>query len=227
VREWQTEERVGAPPIGAGSSFDAAAHPIGDHLRTLGALRAAHPTLATGSSVVRRAQGNVLVVSRLGTSEYVTAFNNGTAAARVTVTTSTPSSSWTPLLGIAARGSSGAGGALSFEIPALTAVVLRADAPLPVRAPVAPRVAVGLDDLSGLWRVSATGGTPASVTFAVKRAKGKRWARLATDDSPPFRAFLDPGRYGRDERVELVAISRAVDGRTAVSRVVPFRVRRP
>ena len=52
------------------------------------------------------------------------------------------------------------------------------------------------------------------------------WTRLAADDSPPFRAFLDPARYRRNELVHLVAIARGLDGLTAVSPVAPFRVRR-
>jgi hypothetical protein len=50
--------------------------------------------------------------------------------------------------------------------------------------------------------------------------------RLAADDSPPYRAFLDPKSYRRKETVHLVAIARALDGTTAVSAVVPTIVRR-
>ena len=69
------------------------------------------------------------------------------------------------------------------------------------------------------------GAGAVSVTVAVKRARGG-WTRLAADDSPPFRAFLDPLRYRRNELVHLVAVARGLDGSTAVSPVVPFRVRR-
>jgi hypothetical protein len=65
-----------------------------------------------------------------------------------------------------------------------------------------------------------------SVAFAVRRAGAKRWTRLAVDDSPPYRAFLDPARYRRGERVHLVAVARSLDGRMAVSNVVPLAVRR-
>jgi hypothetical protein len=66
---------------------------------------------------------------------------------------------------------------------------------------------------------------PVSVAFAVRRATGG-WRRLAVDDSPPYRAFLDPKSYRRKETVHLVAIARALDGTTAVSAVVPTIVRR-
>jgi hypothetical protein len=51
-------------------------------------------------------------------------------------------------------------------------------------------------------------------------------SRAPADDSPPYRAFLDPRRFRRNEAVHLVAIARSLDGRTAVSKVVPFTVRR-
>jgi glycosidase len=230
VREWQGEERVGSPPIGTGSSFDVARHPVAEHLRALGALRDAHPALSTGASVVRRAERNVLAVSRIdrdGRREYVAAFNAGAEPVRITVATATPSSSWTPLLGTAARPASGADGTLELELPPLAAALVRADAQLPARAPARPVVRVERDDLTDLLRVAAPvqPGAGASVAFAVRRAGASRWARLGVDDSPPYRAFLDPRRYRRGERVQLVAIARSLDGRTAVSPVVPFVVK--
>ena len=65
VSEWKTEPRVGGGSIGNGSSFDLVNTPIQTELKTLSALRDANPALTTGASVVRLAQGNVLVVSRI------------------------------------------------------------------------------------------------------------------------------------------------------------------
>ena len=82
------------------------------------------------------------------------------------------------------------------------------------------------DPLSSLWTASATvgGSAPVSVACLVKRGAGL-WKRLDVDTSPPYRGFLEPARFKKNERVELVAIARALDGRTATSAVVPFRVR--
>jgi glycosidase len=225
VREWQTQERLGAPPIGTGSSFDRADGPIARQLRALGALRDAHPALSTGATIVRRADAGVLAFSRVDAAarrEYVAVFNAGTAAARVTVPTGTPGATWTPLLGTEAHPASGADGGLALDLQPLAAVLLRADADLPAPAPAKPKLQVGGDDLSDLVRVSAgAAAAGTSVAFAVKRGSGP-WRLLAADDSPPFRAFLDPASYRRKERVMLVAIARSLDGRTAVSSVVPF-----
>ena len=82
------------------------------------------------------------------------------------------------------------------------------------------------DDLSSMWRVAATvkGAAPVSVAFGVKRPKGK-WQRLAIDDTPPYRAFLDPAKFRRKEKVQLVAVERALDGSTSVSPVGTFAFR--
>ncbi|MGH3071234.1 MAG: alpha-amylase family glycosyl hydrolase, partial [Gaiellaceae bacterium] len=227
VTAWRSEERVGSSPIGAGSSLDLSAHPVADHLKTLAALRDAHPALSTGASVVRVSSGSVLAVSRIDATarrEYVAAFNAGSATARVTVPTATPSSAWAGLLGD--DSSTDAAGRLVLSIPPQGAVLLRADAQIPAPRALAPKLTVAADDLTELRRVSAsTSSKTVSVAFAVKRARGG-WRRLVADDSPPYRAFLDPASYRRNETVHLVAIARALDGTTAVSPVVPTIVRR-
>jgi hypothetical protein len=117
-------------------------------------------------------------------------------------------------------------GSLALTVRPLSSVLLRAEGEIPSRVPTRPVVRVARDDLTDFWRVSTAAAGPGSVAFAVRRENGKRWLRLAADDSPPYRAFLDPRRYRRGERVELGAIARSLDGRTAVSRVLPFTVRR-
>jgi glycosidase len=227
VAGWRTEERVGSGPIGGDSSLDVASHPVADHIRRLSALRDAHPALSTGTSVVRLSSGSVLAVSRIDAAarrEYVAAFNTGSAVARVSVQTSTPSSAWTGLLGAGSR--TNASGALVLSVPPQGAVLLRADTAIPAARATAPAVTIAADDLTELRRVTARpGSSTVSVAFAVKRARSG-WRRLAADDSPPYRAFLDPASYKKGETVHVVAISRALDGSVAVSTVVPTTVRR-
>jgi len=85
---------------------------------------------------------------------------------------------------------------------------------------------VAADDLSSMFRASATVATsqPLSVAFAVRRGSAGVWRRLAVDDSPPYRAFIEPQHYHRGERLSLVAIARNLDGTTSVSRILPFTV---
>jgi len=230
VSEWKTQERVGSPPIGNGSSFDVT-NPIETELRSLAELRDSHPALASGSTIPRLASKNLFVVSRVDRAarrEYVVALNSGTAAGNVTVTTATPSATWSVLRGAGAPPKSATNGRLAFTVPPLSAVVLRADGDLPKRAAPKPALRFGADPLSGTMKVaSATVATadPVSVTFAARRGSGG-WRRLASDDSPPYRAFVEPGRYRKGERIGLVAIATATDGSVAVSPVLRVTPRR-
>jgi hypothetical protein len=224
VAEWKTQPRVGSPPIGNGSSFDVKS-PIEDELRALGALRDAQPALATGATIPRLASKSLYAVSRIDRAarrEYVVAFNSGTTTGKFSIATATPSSSWTLLLGSAAPAKSGADGKLAFSVPPLSAVVLRADTDLPKRAAPVPTVRFGTDPLDGTLRVvSAKVATadPVSVTFALRRGAGP-WTRIDSDDSPPYRGFLERGRFRKGEKVQLVAIVTGTDGSVAVSPAV-------
>ncbi len=231
VREWQREDRVGAPPIGTGSSFDVADHPVGLHLRALGALRDAHPALSSGATAVRSAAQGVLVLSRfdaVARREYLAAFNAQRKAATVTVPTATPGAAWAPLVGTGAPVSSGADGRVTLAIPALGAVLLRADTDLPRRSATGARLRVSPDDFSALHRlqVSVAGVDPASVTVAIRRGGDTSWRRLAVDASPPYRAFVDLRRYRKGERVHFVAVVRSSSGDVATSPIVAYEVLR-
>ena len=230
VPDWQVEKRVGSPPIGNGSSFEVKDNPIGERLRVLGRLRDEHPALSTGSTIVRRAGASALVVSRIDRSarrEYVEAFNSATSTVNVTVTTSTPLASWEPLLGATASADTGADGRLRISIPPLTAVLLRSRADLPGRTIPSPVVRTGVDLYSELFRVGATVRTldPVSVSFAMRRSGGA-WTRIAADDGAPFRAFLEPSRFEKGEKVALAAVARGSNGAVVVSPVVVATPRR-
>jgi hypothetical protein len=166
----------------------------------------------------------VLVVSRIDSSsgkELVTAFNNGTATAHVTVATATPGASWKVVYGTGT-----AAGDLTLTIPAVSAIVAVPSAQIPAVAPAAPKLTVGEDALSDYDALAATvAGPPVAVTFAISRHGGP-WKRIAIDDSAPYRAFISPGSFAKREKIRLVAVARALDGKTAVSKVTTFQPRR-
>jgi len=225
VAQWRTEPRVGAPPIRNGSSFAVRDHPLSLRLEELAGLRADHPALATGPTFVRLADGPVLVVSRFDLAsrhEYVAAFNAGTGRRTVTVTTATPDTVWSTLLGPASAARTTAAGRLTLSLQPLEAVLLRADAALPLRPAGRPGLVVRADDLTNLVAARATVATsePVSVGFAVRRAAGG-WRGVAADDSPPYRGFFDPRGFRRGERVYVVALARRPDGTVTTSPVVP------
>jgi hypothetical protein len=171
-----------------------------------------------------------LVVSRIdaaGRREYLALFNAGGSPARLTFATASPHAEWKRLLGTTTPASSTRSGSLTLTIPAYSSALLEASLRIPTARPPKPVLAVARDSLSDLVRVSARAGArPVSVAFAVRRAGAARWTRVAADDSPPYRTFLDPAKFNRRERVYLVAVARALDGRTSVSALRSFVPRR-
>ncbi len=222
VSDWQTEQRVGSPPIGTGSSFDVTANPIEARLTELGKLRDEYPALSTGGSIVRLARNGVLVVSRIDAAtgtELVAAFNNGTSAAKVTVTTATPGTAWSVVDG-SGTAAPGSGATLTLTIPAVSAILARPAGAIPRTRPPAPKLVVKPDEISGYLLLSATvAGPPVSVAYAVKTATGA-WTRVGVDDAAPYRVFVDPLTYPAGRPLSVVAVARGLDGSTSVSRVV-------
>jgi glycosidase len=230
VAEWQTEERVGWPPIETRSSFDVI-HFLGNHLRILGRLRDEHPALATGSTVMRVASQGVLAFSRIDSSsrhEYLALFNAGREPARVTFRTATPSSFWYQLLGPGTPISTDAESRLSVTLPPREGLLYRATAELPRRGAARATLRFGNDRFTNfkVVRASVVGQDPVSVAFAVRPPGAKSWARLGVDDGAPYRVMLDPSRYKRGERVSLVGVVRASDGSVSTTPVLSVQVRR-
>jgi hypothetical protein len=233
VEEWRSEERVGGPPIGTGSSFDVdtVENDVAAGLRGLAQLRERFPVLATGSTVVRHAQEGVLILSRFDREdrrEYLVAFNAGEQDASVTVTTATPSTRWLQHFGSDVKlAESDAAGRISVGIPALGAVVARADGQLPRRGAARATLRFGADRFTNLKVLTAavSGLDPVSVAFAVRRPGAKAWMRVVADDGAPYRAFLDPRRFKRGEKVAAVAVVRASDGTVSTSPVISVQVR--
>jgi len=205
VTDWQTQARLGGPPIGTGASFDVTGNPIEPELKTLAALRDTHPELATGASVVRYAQGPVLVVSRIDLAakhETIVAFNNGDAPATVTVPTAS-------------------GSHITLTIQPVSYQVVT-PAQIPAQAPGTPTLTAASDSLTSFYRLAASvPGGPASVAFAIRR-HGGGWQRVAIDDSAPYHAYLEPGRFAKHERIDGIAVARGTDGTVRMSKVVSF-----
>ncbi len=212
VTDWQTEPRVGSGPIGNGSSFDVTS-PIEDHLKQLAKLRDSYPVLSTGASNVLYAQGSLLVVQRVDVAtgqSAVVAFNNGDATASAAVN-------------VAGQVVFGTGTLQNgrITVPPVSAL-LAVQQPLAAGTPTTVKLTAKPDDLTAYYALTATAGAqPASVTFAIRRAGGT-WQRVAIDDSAPYRAFLDPARFRKHEKVSAVAVARAVGGTVSVSQIATF-----
>jgi glycosidase len=216
VSDWQTEQRVGSPPIGTGSSF-AVHDPLEDELTALAALRDAEPELATGASTVLYAKDALLVVRRTDLASgrsAVVAFNNGATAARASGLAPGVGGPWKVVYG------SGSFDGATVSVPPVSALVATTGA-----KPAGGKLPVALtgkpDELTSYFALTAATGPAASVSFAIRR-HGGTWQRIAIDDSAPYRAFLAPGTFKKGERVDAVAVARSGDGTTSVSRVLTF-----
>lgn len=76
---------------------------------------------------------------------------------------------------------------------------------------------------SELTTVCVATTQPLSVAFGIYR--NGHWTLLANDPEPPYRAFLDPTQFKDGTKVDLVAVARSLDGRTAASKVLRYTVR--
>ena len=225
VSDWQTQSRVGAPPVGEGSSFDDKENPVGRHLADLGALRKKYPVLARGATLVRNFDGSALVVSRFDFDdqrEYLTLFNNSADPITVTTSVSTPNSTFKTVYGKAKADKSTGTAEITLTIPAMSASVIRANDTFPLDVS-APTVEVTRDDYSNLIKFSAsTSASPQQVTFIVN--KGKGWERVGTDDAADYASYLSDAALGSTKRFKVAAVSRFADGTIVVSDVIDTEV---
>ena len=140
----------------------------------------------------------------------------------MTVATGTPGSTWSLAFG-SGTATAGAGTSLTLSIPPVSAIVARPASTSPASAPSPPTLKAGPDSISSYYALTAgVAGGPVTVAFAL-RAPGGAWRRLDVDDSAPYRAFVDPRRYRKGARVQVVAIARGFDGATSVSKVLTVK----
>lgn len=236
VKAWQKEERVGSEAIGTGSALTASAlnHPLAKHITALNALRAKYPALAVGAQIARASKGKVAVWSRLDgvdRREFVVIANAG-GGNRVTVTTSTPGALFTGVFGTTKSFRANAKGVLTVALPGQSALVLRAGARLPARG-AAPELPVTVERAPAIGKAIAVvkgARDPLTVTFVGRTCATCEWQRLGTDDAAPFRLPVGMASFGGADVLEIAAIARTSDGRTAagpITRVTPAEVGLP
>ncbi|HHU40100.1 MAG TPA: alpha-amylase [Propionibacterium sp.] len=221
VASYAGEDVLGGPS-GAVDRFDTE-HPLYRQVSDLAALRREHPALADGAQVMLHAGDGILAFSRIdgGTgTEYLVAFNNTTTDQPVTVTTHSPGT-WQPVL--AGTGPLTADDtALALTVPALGAVVYRADQPIP-DAEGAPQLALTSPKQGGQvtgprFKVEAeVSGEYAHVSFGFRAVGTEEWQPLGVDDNAPYRVFpaLPPLPEGTE--VEYRAVARDLAGNTATA----------
>ncbi len=206
---WRTEPRIGGKPIGYGDSFAVtASNPITKYLKVLAQLRKSNPGLANAYMQPRIAKGPLFVVSKKdGTEnrEYIVAFNNSDKAVSTVINTATSTGGWKTILGTAKTSASGS--KVKFTVPALSAVVLKANKTINQVGVKVGKITTSQDDFTGYYQVSAgvTTSDLASVEFFSRPEGATAWETLGIDTNSPYSVFINPNDY-LGQNLELKAV---------------------
>ena len=216
VAEYQEQTLLTGETAGSVDRFDTDA-PIYTHIAALSQLREDHPALSTGAQIERYADNGAGVyafsrVDRDEKTEYLVALNNTTADKTVEMTTLTADASFTPIYGTDQGLTTDAASTASVTVPALSAVVYRADATvtapeaaqeISVSAPapgaaLAGQVAIGADVADATWQ---------ETSFAWRVAGSDEWTSLGTAEDTDPRVFHDIRGLDDGTLVEYRAVS--------------------
>jgi len=206
---WRTEPRIGGKPIGYGNSFAVtASNPIAKYLITLAKIRSANPALANGIMQPRLAKGPLFVVSkkdRQENREYVVAFNNSDKPVSAAITTATSTGGWKSILGTTKVSITGA--KLKFVVPALSAIVLKANKTINVVSVKVGTITTNQDDLTGYYQATAgvTTSDLAAVEFFSRVEGATNWDSLGVDTNSPYSVFINPKDF-LGQNIEIKAV---------------------
>ncbi|MFD4323994.1 pullulanase-type alpha-1,6-glucosidase [Nocardioides sp. NPDC058538] len=215
VADYLDDDQIGTDCTHADDAYDTT-HPVYTAIAALAKLRKDHPALTDGTQHELYAKDSVYAFSRTGEDrEYVVAVNNATEAK--TVTLPVESAAFETVYGGDAT-EAAADDTIEVSVPALSSVVLRADAKLP-EAAAKPTLSLTAPDpgATGTVTLSADPGetTGARVVFAAQIGNGK-WRTLGSVDHAPHKITqYVPANVteGTALRYKAVVVDR--DGRTA------------
>ncbi|SDO56410.1 alpha-1,6-glucosidases, pullulanase-type [Pedococcus dokdonensis] len=193
-------EQVLGDTSGAKARYNTSA-PLYQHIKTLAALRAAHPALADGAQIHRYASSNagIFAFSRIDKdkrTEYVVALNNATTAKSAGFATYGHNQTFAPLYGAGGSVRSAKDGRLTVTVPAQSVSVWKATSPMdrPKSAPAVYLTSPGAGDVVG-GRAEIGAAIPddtfAQVSFLARPVGTTAWTKLGTDDNAPYRVFHD------------------------------------
>ncbi|UYO97513.1 pullulanase-type alpha-1,6-glucosidase [Microbacterium sp. M28] len=200
--------------------------PLYAHIAELSTLRAAHPALTDGAQIERHATSGpgVYAFSRVDAEEkveYLVAVNNATTNQSVELTTLTAEASYAPLYGQAEALTTDAGAATSITVPALSAVVWKADAAVTAPAEAAPitlsvpAAGAGIEGQAAV--VADIADQWAQTSFSWRVAGADEWHPLGTAEDTDPRVFHDLGGLKKGTLVEYRAVTTDAAGHHAAA----------
>ncbi|WP_255305011.1 pullulanase-type alpha-1,6-glucosidase [Microbacterium sp. 3J1] len=200
--------------------------PLYEHVAALSDLRSTHPALESGAQIERHAAAGagVYAFSRVDADEkveYLVAVNNAATSQTVDLATLTADASYEVLYGDATPISTDAGAAASVTVPALSAVVWKADATvsapaeaaaLTVAAPAAGAGVTGQSavqaDIADQW---------AQTSFAYRVVGSDEWQPLGTAEDTDPRVFHDIRDLANGTLLEYRAVTTDAAGHHAAA----------
>jgi alpha-amylase len=201
----------------AADNFDPS-HPLYERLGELAEVRQQHKALRFGAQIHRYSEGGpgIYAFSRTERDEkveYVVALNNAESAEEATIETFSPNTQFQPVYGDAATALTDHAGNLTIEVPALGAVVYKAERKIPT-SKKAPEIEVSVPgEDSGRFEIAAKLSTEqfSEVTFAVRVGNG-RFRPVGTDDNAPYRVFYDASDLEPGTKLTAKAIVNDLNG---------------
>ena len=206
---WRTEPRIGGKPIGYGNSFTSTkTNPIAKYLVSLAKLRSSNPALANGIMQTRLAKGPLFVFSKKDSQEnreYVVALNNSDNPVTASITTATSTGGWQSVLGTTKV--SAAGAKIEFAVPALSAIVLKANKKINQVSVKIGTILTNQDDLTGYYQATAgvTTSDLASVEFFSRVNGALNWNSQGVDVNSPYSIFINPKDF-LGQTIEIKAV---------------------
>lgn len=192
--DYLDDDEIGTDRTHASDAYDTGA-PLYRQIAALAKLRKANPALTDGVQTERYAAdgAGVYAFSRNGTgkdtTEYVVAFNNAGTAQEATFETGSANTAFRGIYGTDKTVAAGADKKITVNVPAGSAVVLKAARKLPAPA-AAPAVTLRAPAAGATGTVELNadvrGGQLNRVVFAAQTGNG-RWRTLGSADHAPYR----------------------------------------
>nr|WP_201470909.1 pullulanase-type alpha-1,6-glucosidase [Microbacterium hydrocarbonoxydans] len=225
VAEYANQNLITGEQVGAVDRYATDA-PLYEHITALSELREAHPALDEGAQIERYAASGagVYAFSRVDADdkvEYLVAVNNATAAQTVDLATLTADASYEVLYGDAAPLATDAGAAASITVPALSAVVWKADSTVTAPSEAAsvqvavPAAGAGVTGQSAIQADIADQW--AQTSFAWRVVGSEEWQALGTAEDTEPRVFHDIRDLANGTLVEYRAVTTDAAGNHAAA----------
>ena len=237
VEAWQTDYRIGMPPIGTKSSFDVT-NPLELQITAISNLIKENPALRSGTQQLRATSEGAVAMSRYANGqEYVVVYNSDEKPVSIEIPVST-TSQWSQIYGPKVEPKV-TGKRITLTIPAISTIILKADSKFVANTKLSVNLGkISIDYATPYWlglRATVPGDEFVQVNFQMRVKGAKSWTNLGTSDRRTFqsediqgglyRAFIQPRKYRSGTSIEVMAIVRNEAGDLAYSKIQSYTIK--